>query len=175
MHDAHEQTRADAAAGAIDCGAGPRDSFAGQVDAWWYAVPTGRLEQPHPEHGCAVRVHLKGGRLSLAGAVESREERDELLHQARMRIGHGIDGVDAKDLIVADPKETESPVRPRARALRREASRNQPKQRRHLGWHGVGDFVNGVPTRVIGWSAASVMILADIAMVFQIAAHGLPS
>jgi Mn2+/Fe2+ NRAMP family transporter len=39
----------------------------------------------------------------------------------------------------------------------------------------MGDFVNGVPTRMIGWSAASVMILADIAMVFQIAAHGLPT
>jgi NRAMP (natural resistance-associated macrophage protein)-like metal ion transporter len=39
----------------------------------------------------------------------------------------------------------------------------------------MGDFVNGLPTRVIGWSAAGVMILADAGMVFQIAAHGLPS
>jgi Mn2+/Fe2+ NRAMP family transporter len=39
----------------------------------------------------------------------------------------------------------------------------------------MGDFVNGVPTRVVGWLAAGVMILADVAMVFQIAAHGLPS
>jgi Mn2+/Fe2+ NRAMP family transporter len=38
----------------------------------------------------------------------------------------------------------------------------------------MGDFVNGVPTRVIGWSAAGVMVVADIAMVFQVATHGLP-
>src|SRR6202030_4254808 len=39
----------------------------------------------------------------------------------------------------------------------------------------MGDFVNGLPTRVIGWSAAGVMILADAGMVFQIAPHGLLS
>jgi Mn2+/Fe2+ NRAMP family transporter len=39
----------------------------------------------------------------------------------------------------------------------------------------MGDFVNGLPTRVIGWSAAGVMILADLGMVVQIATHGLPS
>jgi hypothetical protein len=39
----------------------------------------------------------------------------------------------------------------------------------------MGEIMNGVRTRVIGWSAAGVMILADIAMVFQIAPHGLPS
>src|SRR5229473_3053927 len=77
-----------------------------QVDALWDAVLTGRLEMPHPKHGSGVRVHLNSGRMRLAGAVESREERDELLHQARERIGHGIDGVDANDLIVVDRKET---------------------------------------------------------------------
>jgi hypothetical protein len=37
--------------------AGPRDSLAAQIDAWWDAVITGRLEMPHPTHGYAVRVH----------------------------------------------------------------------------------------------------------------------
>jgi hypothetical protein len=38
----------------------------------------------------------------------------------------------------------------------------------------MGDCVNGVPTRVIGWPAAGVMIVADIAMAFQITPRGLP-
>jgi hypothetical protein len=86
--------------------AGPPDSVAAQVGAWWDAVLTGRLELPHPMHGSGVRVHLKGGRMRLAGEVQSREERDELLHQATKWIGHGIDGVDAKGLTVVDRKET---------------------------------------------------------------------
>jgi Mn2+/Fe2+ NRAMP family transporter len=38
----------------------------------------------------------------------------------------------------------------------------------------MGDFVNGLPTRVLGWSAAAVMLLADAAMVYQVATKGLP-
>jgi hypothetical protein len=86
--------------------AGPREALAAQVDAWWDAILTGRLEMPHPMYGSAVRVHLKGGRMRLAGVVESRAERDELLHQATKRIGHGIERVEAKGLTVVDRKET---------------------------------------------------------------------
>lgn len=39
----------------------------------------------------------------------------------------------------------------------------------------MGDFVNGVPTKVLGCAAAAVMILADGAMVYQVATNGLPS
>ncbi len=39
----------------------------------------------------------------------------------------------------------------------------------------MGDFVNGVWTNVIGWAAAGVMIMADIALAYQVATHGLPS
>jgi Mn2+/Fe2+ NRAMP family transporter len=39
----------------------------------------------------------------------------------------------------------------------------------------MGDFVNGIPTKVFGWTAAGVMILADVAMVYQVATKGLPS
>ena len=38
----------------------------------------------------------------------------------------------------------------------------------------MGDFVNGLPTKVFGWAAAAVMIVADVAMVYQVATKGLP-
>src|ERR1700730_4898025 len=38
----------------------------------------------------------------------------------------------------------------------------------------MGDFVNGLPTKVIGWAAAGVMVLADVALVYQVATKGLP-
>lgn len=38
----------------------------------------------------------------------------------------------------------------------------------------MGDFVNGIPTKVFGWAAAAVMVLADMAMVYQVATKGLP-
>ncbi len=39
----------------------------------------------------------------------------------------------------------------------------------------MGDFVNGLATNVIGWAAAAVMILADLALAYQVATHGVPS
>ncbi len=38
----------------------------------------------------------------------------------------------------------------------------------------MGDFVNGAAVNVIGWAAAGVMILADVALVYQVATKGLP-
>jgi Mn2+/Fe2+ NRAMP family transporter len=38
----------------------------------------------------------------------------------------------------------------------------------------MGDFVNGLPTKVFGWAAAAVMVLADAAVVYQVATKGLP-
>jgi Mn2+/Fe2+ NRAMP family transporter len=38
----------------------------------------------------------------------------------------------------------------------------------------MGDFVNGLPTKVFGWAAAAVMLLADGAMAYQVATNGLP-
>jgi Mn2+/Fe2+ NRAMP family transporter len=38
----------------------------------------------------------------------------------------------------------------------------------------MGDFVNGIPTKIFGWAAAGVMVLADVAMVYQVATKGLP-
>jgi Mn2+/Fe2+ NRAMP family transporter len=39
----------------------------------------------------------------------------------------------------------------------------------------MGDFVNGLPTKVLGWSAAAVMVLADGALIYQVATKGLPA
>jgi Mn2+/Fe2+ NRAMP family transporter len=38
----------------------------------------------------------------------------------------------------------------------------------------MGDYANGLPTRVVGWVAAGVMVLADVAMGYQVATNGLP-
>lgn len=39
----------------------------------------------------------------------------------------------------------------------------------------MGDFVNGLATNVIGWAAVGVMVLADVALLYQVAANGFPS
>jgi Mn2+/Fe2+ NRAMP family transporter len=39
----------------------------------------------------------------------------------------------------------------------------------------MGDFVNGLPTKIFGWAAAAAMVLADAAMIFQVATKGLPA
>lgn len=38
----------------------------------------------------------------------------------------------------------------------------------------MGDFVNGVPTKVIGWLAVAVLVLADLALIYSIVTSGLP-
>jgi hypothetical protein len=35
--------------------------------------------------------------------------------------------------------------------------------------------VNGLPTKMIGWAAVAVMVLADVALVYQVATKGLPA
>jgi Mn2+/Fe2+ NRAMP family transporter len=39
----------------------------------------------------------------------------------------------------------------------------------------MGDFVNGRATNIIGWTAATVMIAADLGLLYQVATKGLPS
>ena len=38
----------------------------------------------------------------------------------------------------------------------------------------MGDFVNGRPTKVIGWSTALMMVAADVALAYQVATRGVP-
>src|SRR5258706_7562045 len=39
----------------------------------------------------------------------------------------------------------------------------------------MGYFLNGLPTKLFGWTAAVVMVLADLPVVYQIATRGLPA
>jgi hypothetical protein len=71
------------------------------VHAWWASVLAGNVYEPHPVHGPAVKVRLHGNRLRLSGELESAPDRNELIRQARQRVGRGIDGVDASDLTLA--------------------------------------------------------------------------
>jgi hypothetical protein len=73
------------------------NTSASLVDAWWATVLAGDLSEPHPTFG-DVKVHLHGGLLRLSGELESAADRKELVHQARQRIGHGIDNVDVSGL-----------------------------------------------------------------------------
>lgn len=43
---------------------------------------------------------MHGGRISLSGELESIADREELVRQARQRVGHGIDQVDVSGLRV---------------------------------------------------------------------------
>jgi hypothetical protein len=78
---------------------------ASAADAWWASVLAGNVYAPHPIHGPDVKVRLDGNRLGLSGELESEEDRNELVRQARERVGHGIDRVDASDLTLAKRDE----------------------------------------------------------------------
>jgi hypothetical protein len=69
--------------------------------AWWNAVLAGETDEPHPIHGEHVAVRLDRDRLELRGTLDRREDRDELVRQARSRIGKGVREVDVSHLVVA--------------------------------------------------------------------------
>jgi hypothetical protein len=75
------------------------------IDAWWKAVLAGGVDEPHPVHGDDLKVSIRHGVLSLAGTLQTNEDKKELLDKARAHVGHGIDKVDAKRLKVV--KRTE--------------------------------------------------------------------
>jgi len=69
--------------------------------AWWNAVLAGETDEPHPIHGRHISVRLHRDRLELRGVLERREDRAELVRQARARIGKGVREVDVSHLVVA--------------------------------------------------------------------------
>lgn len=75
------------------------------IAAWWASVLAGDTDEPHPVYGAAVKVNLDRTRLRLSGELESREDRDDLVREARRRIGHGIGSVDVSGLTVAKRRE----------------------------------------------------------------------
>jgi hypothetical protein len=76
---------------------------ADQVADWWNSVLVGRPGHPHPVHGDAIDVKLRGGVLQLSGELPSDDEREALLREARLYIGRGVDDVDARRLVVKRP------------------------------------------------------------------------
>jgi hypothetical protein len=78
---------------------------AAAVDAWWDTVIAGEADEPHPVHGERLKIRFKGGRMVISGELDSKRERDELVRQARMRIGRGVRELDASDLKVAPRDE----------------------------------------------------------------------
>lgn len=85
--------------------AAPRaQAGASLLEAWWATVLAGDVSEPHPVFG-DVRVSLRGGTLRLSGELESGADRQELVRQARQRIGHGIDAVDVSGLTTASRRE----------------------------------------------------------------------
>jgi hypothetical protein len=79
----------------------PRKGDQMAVDAWWDAVLLGETDEPHPVFGRSISARIQGERLEIAGELERKSDRDELLEQARARIGHGVREVDAAHLKIA--------------------------------------------------------------------------
>jgi hypothetical protein len=82
----------------------PAGAATALVTAWWASVLAGDVYQPHPVYG-ALKAQLDGGRLRLSGELENEADRNELVRQARERIGHGIDRVDVSRLTVPSNHE----------------------------------------------------------------------
>jgi hypothetical protein len=94
------QNRGGGSSGAVE----PAGASAALVDAWWAALLAGDVDKPHPVYG-DLRAHLDGGRLRLSGDLDTESDRDDLVRQARKRIGHGIDRLDVSHLKVEKRKE----------------------------------------------------------------------
>ncbi len=78
----------------------PKPSVA-VIQAWWDSVLAGRAQEPHPIHGDRVRVRVAGGRMTLSGELDTNQDREELIREARERTGDGLRGVDATHLRIA--------------------------------------------------------------------------
>lgn len=77
----------------------------GLIDAWFDTVLAGEADEPHPVFGDSLRVEFTDGRMTLSGELPSERDRDELLRQARRRIGNGLRSIDADNLRVAERPE----------------------------------------------------------------------
>lgn len=65
----------------------------------------GELTVRHPVHGEELQVKLTDGRLVLAGEVPNKHDRDQLVTEARARIGRGFHELDASQLKVKPKAE----------------------------------------------------------------------
>ncbi len=75
------------------------------VDGWWKQLLAGDVAARHPVYGDELKVKLADGRLVLWGEVPSKRDRDELVHQARERVGSDLHEYDAKGLKIRSKDE----------------------------------------------------------------------
>ena len=73
---------------------------------WWDAVLAGATDEPHPIHGHHVSAQLRDGVLVLSGELVEADDREQLVRQARVRVGRGLRDLDASKLRLADTSET---------------------------------------------------------------------
>ena len=71
----------------------------------------GAVDTTHPIHGDALKVKLAEGRLVLSGEVASERDRDQLLREARERVGNGLQEYDVKGLRVRPKDEKRGVLR----------------------------------------------------------------
>lgn len=75
------------------------------IDAWFDTVVAGEADEPHPVLGDRLKVKFTDGLMTLAGELQTERDREELLGQARARIGRGLREIDARNLRVAERHE----------------------------------------------------------------------
>ncbi|HYL09081.1 MAG TPA: hypothetical protein VEU76_11050 [Candidatus Udaeobacter sp.] len=72
----------------------------GATEKWWDDVLAGEVAARHPVHGDELKVKLTDGRLILWGEVPTSRDRDQLVREARERIGRGLHKYDVSKLKV---------------------------------------------------------------------------
>lgn len=75
-----------------------------EIERWWKDVLEGEPAARHPVHGDDIKVKLTNGRLALSGEVPSKREHDQLVREARARIGNGLHEFDFSGLKIR-PKD----------------------------------------------------------------------
>ena len=81
------------------------------TDGWWKQVLAGAVSTTHPVHGDELKVKLTEGRLVMWGEVPTKRDRDQLVREARERIGSGLHEYDAKGLRVRPKGEKRGVLR----------------------------------------------------------------
>lgn len=68
------------------------------TEQWWDEVLAGEVAARHPIYGDDLKVKLTDGKLVLSGEVPSKRDRDQLVREARARIGSGLHEYDVSGL-----------------------------------------------------------------------------
>lgn len=68
------------------------------TEGWWKEVLAGEVAARHPIHGDELKAKLTDGRLVLSGEVPSPRDRDQLVREARARVGNGLHELDVSGI-----------------------------------------------------------------------------